>query len=685
MRAITTTVFAALAFAATAAAAAPLRPVPAAQQVFPYGVSWYPEAYPETEWAAELDLMVKAHVTFVRMAEFAWVDMEPREGVYDFVWLDRAMAMAKARGLRIVLGTPTAAPPAWLTSKYPEVLAVDEAGKPAFHGWRRQFSVSSPRYRHLAKGIAARLAERYGRDPAVIGFQIDNEFGRETLDPAMQERFRGWMKARYGTIAALNERHYTRYWSLKYDDWSQITIPRRWAMPALWIDWLRFTGDIWAEYQQDQIDAMRPYLGPDKLLTTNVVAKYDNFDFSTPAPALDFVGWDWYFEEPVMIPADGAMQHDMYRGFLKRAPWVLETAAGSQSGGVPSYFQLKGETRAMAWQAIGHGTDGYAYWVWRAPINGSETFHGSVVDAGGRPRPIYDEIAQTGREIAKAWPALRGTTIVADTLMLFDYPNRWALEREPKTDKYDVWKLFTQYRAALVPVSTGVDVHKGVEDAARYRLVVAPNLFLLDPAKAAALLAYVRNGGHLVVGPRSGTKDEDSNLNRAGQFEPLAGALGVCIDMTQPPIAPIALDGPLGKATVSVWAERLTPEASDLDVLYRYGKSDGWLDGAPAVVSRAVGKGRITYVGAWLDEAALSATIAWAAGKAGVVPPFAVPEGVEVNVRRGKTGTNYVAINWSEQPRTLALPGPMRDLLGGGTTQSITLDRFGVAVLAAAR
>ncbi len=671
----------ALLLAAPAAAAPPLRPVPVPEKIFPYGVSWYPEEYPEAEWAGELDLMVKAHVTFVRMAEFAWVDMEPREGVYDFAWLDRAIAMAKARGLRIVLGTPTASPPAWLTSKYPDVLAVDEAGRRATHGWRRQFSVSSPRYRSLAKGIAAKLAERYGRDPGVIGFQIDNEFGRETLDDAMRERFRGWMKARYGTIAAFNERHYNRFWSLKYDDWSQIAMPRKWAMPALWLDWLRFTSDIWAEYQQDQIDAMRPHLGAGKLLTTNVVSKYANFDFSTPAAALDFVGWDWYFDEPVMIPADGAMQHDLYRGFLKRATWVLETAAGTQSGGAVSYFQPRGETRAMAWQAIGHGADGYAYWVWRSPINGSETFHGSVVDAGGRPRPIYDEIARTGAEIARAWPVLRGTTTVADTLMLFDYPNRWALEREPKTDKYDVWKLFTAYRAALTPVSTGVDVHKGIEDLARYRLVVAPNLYLLNPAKAAALLAWVRGGGHLVVGPRAGTKDDDSNLVRAGQFEPLASALGVRIDMTQPPIAPIALDGPLGRASVAIWAERLTPAAPDIEVLYRYGVSDGWLDGAPAVVSRGVDKGRITYVGAWLDQPALDATIAWAATKARVAPPLTVPPGVEVNIRRGASGTSLIAINWGAEPRTLALPGPMRDLLGGATVRDVTLDRFGVAVL----
>lgn len=679
-------VTAVLALVAAPGTAAPARPAPAARAVFPYGVSWYPEQYPEAEWAGELARMRRAHITYVRVAEFSWAKLEPREGVYDFGWLDRAIALATANGIDVVIGTPTAAPPAWLTQKYPDVLLVEANGQRAEHGWRRHASVASPRYRLLAAGIARRLAARYGRNPAVIAWQIDNEYGRETWEEAMHRRFQDWLRARYGTLDAFNAAQGNTYWSLTYSDWRQVPMPRAKAQPALWLDWLRFGSDMWAEFQQNQIDAMRPYLAAGVPITTNYVAKYDELDWSVPAQALDFVGWDWYFDEPEMIPADGAMQHDIYRGFLHRNSWVMETAAGTQSGTVPSYFQPKGETRAMAWQAIGHGADGYAFWVWRSPANGTETPHGSMVDVDGRPRPIFDEIAQTGGEIAAAWPALRGSVPVANVAMLYDFPSRWAIERQPLTDKYDVWKLFVQYRAALTPVSEGVDVQRDTVGLERYRLVVAPNLFLLSAEKTAALLAYARAGGHLVIGPRSGTKDESSTLTRGGQLGVLAGAMGVRIDMSQPPGAPVGLAGPLGAGTTAIWTERVVPTASDVETLFRYGAADGWLDGAAGVVTSRVGKGRITYVGAWLDDTAMTRLIAWAAGQAGVAPSWSgIPDGVEVDRRHGPAGEVAVAINWGRQPRTMVLPRPMRDLLTGRAVRQVALDHYGVAVLGEAR
>ena len=650
--------------------------------VFPFGVSWYPEEYSEDQWPRDLELMRKANITYVRMAEFAWVDMEPSEGRFDFGWLDRAVALAGRYGIKVILGTPTAAPPAWLTSKYPEVLAVDVTGHRAEHGWRRQYSVASSLYRQKAALIASKLAERYGHDPTVLGFQIDNEYGRETYDTAMTDRFRAWMHFRYGTIAELNRRQSNNVWSLRYDDWSQISIPRDRAVPAMWLDWLRFFTAIWTEYQKNQINAMRPHLAADKLITTNFVAKYDEADWGVPAQSLDVVGWDWYFDEPRMIPADGALQHDIYRGFLNRGPWVMETAAGNQDG-ASSYQQPKGETRAMAWQAIGHGADAYSYWLFRSPTNGAETAHGSLVDASLHPRPIFPEIARTGAEIAKAWPSLRGTSPLINAAMIYDFPNRWAIERQPRNKAYDPWKLYTAYRAALMPVTTGVDVVRDTNSLVHYPLVVAPNLFLLSQEKAASLLAYVRRGGHLVVGPRSGTKDEDSNLLQPRQLGMVAEALGVRIDMSNPPSAPIAIGGSLGASSVSIWAERIVAEAADVEVLLRYGTADGWLDGAPAVVSRKIGKGRLTYVGAWLDDAALGRVIAWAADRASVRSVWpGIPDKVEVTVRGEGKRKVFVMVNWNDSDRTVVPPHAMDDLLHGGRTTTISLEPFGVAVVA---
>lgn len=670
--------------------AIPLRPAPTPQETFPFGVAWYPEQFPESEWNAELDLMRAANISFVRIAEFSWSTLEPSERRYEFAWLDRAIAAAAAKGMKVVIGTPTAAPPAWMTAKYPDILLVEADGKPATHGWRRHGSVASPRYRKFAAAIAGKLAERYGRNPAVIAWQIDNEYGRETWDAEMERRFQLWLQKRYRTIDALNDAWGNRYWSLDYSAWNQIKAPRNQtrAQPALWIDWLRFGSSMWSEFQQNQIDAMRPHLAPDVSITTNYVAKYAEFDWSVPARGLDFVSWDWYFDEPAMIPADGAMQHDVYRGFLKRNVWVMETApgvansVGPGAAAITPWFQRKGETRSMAWQAVAHGADGYAWWVWRSPRNGVETPHGAVVDADMTPMPIYADVAKIGGELAKVWPRLRGSTPVADVAMLHDFESRWAIERQPLNKDYDPWKLATRYRAALMPVSKGVDVQAGIAGLERYPLVVAPNLFLIDPDEADTLLSYVRAGGHLVVGPRGGVKTRQSNLTRGGQFGVLADALGVRIDMSRALSAPVALVGSVGKGDATIWAERLTPNGPDVETLLSYGKADGWLDDSPAVVSRKVGRGRITYVGAWLDETLLARVIAWSASHAGVTPHWSgVPADVEVAARKGGQGTTYVAINWGDTAKTVVLPRPMTDLLSGADIRSVPLGRFGVAVL----
>lgn len=224
----------------SAALAGPVAPQP----MFPFGVSWYPELWPEASWAGDVAAMRRANITFVRMAEFSWSTLEPEEGRYDFGWLDRAIATAKSAGLKVVLGTPTAAPPAWLTAKYPDTLLVEEDGRPARHGGRRQFSVASGVYRAKAAEIARVLAKRYGHDPAVLGFQIDNEYGRDTYDGEMRARFQRWLKTKYTTLAALNRAWHADAWSVTYSDWGQIDLPRKSDFPGMWIDGKRFKSEM---------------------------------------------------------------------------------------------------------------------------------------------------------------------------------------------------------------------------------------------------------------------------------------------------------------------------------------------------------------------------------------------------------------------------------------------------------
>jgi beta-galactosidase len=672
----------ATALATTVLSAAPSAPPPPPAD-FPYGVSWYPEQEDEAGWAADLAQMRTANINFVRMGEFAWSRIEPREGVYDFGWLDRAIARAKANGMKVLLGTPTAAPPVWLTTKYPETLLVDASGQRAKHGGRRHFSVGSALYRRKAAGIAAELARRYGRDPAVIGFQIDNEYGRETRDAETRAAFQTWLRAKYGDVARMNAAWFAATWSQTYDDWAQVNIPGTGDNPGLLLDWQRFWSEFWRDYQQNQIDVIRPHLAPGKILTTNFVAHYDNFDYSVPAQRLDVVGWDWYFEGKDFDPAEGAMLHGLYRGFLGRNPWIIEAAAGNIVYVERNFTQARNINRAMVWQAVGHGADGYAFWVWQPPLNGNEPFHGSLIDTAGRPRPVFAEVAKAGAELARVWPALRGSTPVAEVAMLHDYPSRWALKRLPMTRDYDPWSVFVAWHRAFGPAVAGIDVLRTPAGLEHYRMVIAPALHIVDKDGGERLAAYVRGGGHLVLGPRSGVKDATSSLWPVGQPGPLAALLGAHIDQTEVVAKPIALDGSLGAMTANIWAERIAADATGLDVVVRYAASDGWLDRAPAVVSRRVGRGRITYVGALLDDDGMARVAAWTAKSAGAAPLWPdVPRGVEVVARSGPKGRTYVAINWTAAPQTVRLPAPMTDLLSGGKVSEVTVDRYGVAVVA---
>lgn len=672
--------------AATGVAAGPAAATIASQSTIEpleYGVAWYPEQWPEAAWDGDLQLMHGAGFSFVRVAEFGWSTIEPSEGRYDWAWLDTAIARARTHGLKVVLGTPTAAPPAWMTTKYPEVLLVEANGDPARHGARRHFSVGSALYRQKAAAIAGAMAERYGHDPSVIGFQIDNEYGRATYDDATRRRFQQWLQAKYTSIAAFNTAYHGAQWSLAYSDWAEVPIPDARDSPSLYMDWMRFFSELWHDYQQVQIDAIRPHLPQPKFITTNYTGRYDNFDFGLTAQPLDLVSWDWYFPGARVDPAEGGLLHDMNRGFLAKNFWIMETAPGNTNWADRNYIMPKGEVRAMAWQAVAHGADGYAFWTWRPALGGVEQLHGALTDVGGRPQPIYAEAAQIGGEFARVRSAIAGSVPVVDTAILHDFPSRWALKRQPMTIDFDPFVLFTDFYRATKPAVAGIAVLRAPRDLASYKLVVAPTAHVISTADAMALADYVRGGGHLVLGPRSGVKDPSNALAMPGAPGPLAGLIGAHIDQTHVPPEPIKVTGPLGNGTVLKWAERIVIDAGDVTTLMRYPASADWLDNAAAIISRKVGRGRVTYIGAWLDDAALARVLAWCASHAGAAPLLAnIPKGVEVIARLAGARQLQFVINWAPTTQTVTLPRPLVDLIGSkAPVSAITLPPYGVAVM----
>lgn len=646
------------------------------------GAAWYPEQWTEARWDADLSLMEAAHIHLARIGEFAWSAMEPAEGKYDFGWLDRAIALAAKHHICIVLGTPTAAPPAWLTTKYPDTLRMDENGVRDEHGNRQQFSFASERYRRFAHEIAEKMAERYGNNPNVVGWQLDNEYAAPSFDPEAKAQFHAWLKAKYGTIANLNDHWTTSYWSQTYDNFDEIPVREKEENPGLLLDWKHFVSDTWKSYSANQISAIRPHADKRQFITTNTMGWFDGFDAYIVHSNLDMAAWDDYIGNEHYDWLDNGARHDLTRGFKNKNFWVMETQPAFVNWNAVNSTLARGQVRDMAWQAIGHGSDAVEYWQWRSALNGQEQYHGVLVGADGTPVPVYDEVKQIGEEFDKAAAALAGTTPQSWVALINDYDSRWAINFQRHNRHFDPVAEMDAFYRPLYTQAQSVDVISVHAPLDSYKLVVAPGLNVLSKESADHLLDWVKEGGNLVLGPRSGMKDEYNSLHTERQPGPLVDALGGRVEQFYALEDKVSVSGELGEGTASLWAEQLSTKSPETQVLLRYGASNGWLDHQPAVITRKVGKGSITYVGAWLDDELLSKLTASLLQKSGVqaIVPHA-PDGVEVCLRKGNDHSVLILINHNTHDAQVNLPREMRDLLGNTSRGSVDLPAYGVAVL----
>jgi beta-galactosidase len=650
------------------------------------GTAWYPEQWPESRWDADLALMEQAHIRFVRITEFAWSSMEPTEGDYHFEWIDHAIAAAAKHHIYVVLGTPTPTPPAWLTQKYPETLRTLPDGRKDEHGNRQQFNFANSKYRELARGIVEKMAQRYGHNPNVIGWQIDNELADASYGPDVRKQFQDWLKAHYLTLDNLNTRWATAYWSEAYSDWSQIPIEEKYGNPGLLLSWKRFVSDTWRSYTKNQLDVIRANSERRQFITTNMMGWFDGYDHYTVSQDLDMAAWDDYVGNGHLDPYHNGAAHDLTRGFLNKNFWVMETQPGFVNWKPVNTTLDKGEVRAMAWHDVGHGADAVSYWQWRSALNGQEELHGTLVGSDGTPAPLYPEIKQIGAEFSKAGPALAGTSVHSQVAILHSYDSRWAINWQRHNQHFDPIEQIISYYRPLRQVTQSVDIVPPTASLDGYKLVVAPGLAVLTDEAAKNLIAYVKNGGHLVLGQRSGIKNGDNGLQAERGPGPFVSLLGGRVDqfyaIDDKPEDIVPVEGKWGNTTSTIWAEQLSVSSPDTEVLMRYGKSNGWLDGQPAAITRKVGKGRITYIGAWMDEKAMLNAARWMTETSGVNAAFGpVPEGIDVYPREGDGKKIFILVNFAKGTKTVSLPSTMHDVLGEKDVTSVSLDRYGVVIL----
>jgi beta-galactosidase len=654
------------------------------------GAAWYPEQWPESRWDADLTLMEQAHFNVIRVGEFAWSTMEPSEGHYDFAWLNRAVALAARHHIAVVLGTPTDAPPAWLTSKYPQTLRIDENGVRALHGNRRQFNYANPLYRRLCAQMVSQMARRYGHNSDVIGWQIGNEYSDESFDPATRAAFQQFLRDKYKTLDNLNAHWTTAYWSQTYTAWSQIPLATH-GNPGLLLDHKHFVTATWRSFQRNQIDVLRPLISPSQFITTNIggLAWSDNWDHYAITADLDLASWDNYVGNGHLDAPKNAMLNDFVRGWRRQNFWVMETQPAFVNWAPINSPLPPGATRALAWQDVGHGADAVLYWQWRSALNGQEQYHGAIVGPDGQPNPIYPELQQLGADFLKVRSALTGTSPHADVALLHTYDSRWAIDFQPHTRDYDQQQVLLRFYKPLEDLAEANGEQIDIIDPTtaplnQYKLLVAPSLNVISDSLAAKLLAYVQQGGRLLLGPRSGMKDEYNSLNPQRQPGPLTPALGAKVEQYYALDKSIDLVDPdhtrLG--TADIWAEQLTITSPATHAALLYDDPHGWLDNKPALVTRAFGRGSISYLGT-LPNASLLDTLLTRAAQPSLTPPFRLPANVELCTRDGVRGPVYIVINHGQAPVTLSLPQPMRDLLSNDVSslEQLDLPSQGVAFL----
>ncbi len=647
------------------------------------GAAWYPEQWPESRWDADLTLMQKAHMHLVRLGEFSWSRLEPQEGKYDLDWMERAVNLAGQHGIYVIIGTPTAGPPVWMATKYPDIMVTDANGKHELGATRNHYNWTSPRYRRFARDIDERLAQRFGHNPYVIGWQIDNEYNSMSFDAEAQAQFHAWLQRRYKTIDHLNQLWTTAYNNQTYSTFDEVRLVNGTGdnNPGLWLDSKRFITETLRDYQKVQLDALRSYSDPRQKITTNMMGWFDLYDHYSVGRDLDIISWDNPQVRGFHPIVNGAA-HDLMRGLKGTNYWVLETTAGPRGGGDASVMLDKGAMRAAIWADIGHGADLISYWQWRDALNGGEANHGAIVDVDGEPDPIYSEWTQIGSEFEKAGPALMGTSVNSSVAILHSYPSRWTVNWQKMNPAYDAVNALMSYYTPLHELGCTIDIVPPDRDLSKYKLVIAPALEVLTQAEAENLTRYVKQGGHLVLGQRSAMKDEHNSRWPQRQPGPLTSLLGARVEQFTALDHPIDVTGAWDESRADLFAEQLTVQADDVKVLARYHAPQSWLDGQPAAVTRKIGTGSISYLGVWLSESGMKKAAQWMLNESDAKPDLLqVPDGVEVYRREGHGKTIFIVDNSTHLSQTVLVPRPMKDAFTDQIVHSVKLPIYGVAVL----
>lgn len=657
-----------------------------------YGGDYNPNQWGREIWSEDMRIFRDARINSATVNVFSWAKLQPSEDEYNFSELDDIIDMLSKEGYDIVLATSTGALPAWMFKKYPEVARTDYQGRHHKFGHRHNACPNSLVFQKYASALVDQLAARYASNPHVVCWHISNEYGGECYCENCEKAFRVWLKNKYKSIEALNKAWNLEFWGHTVYEWDEIILPnalgdgmdteQNTAFAGLSVDYRRFNSDGMLGNFKMERDVIRRY-NKDALITTNLMGTYKGLDYFKWAKELDIVSWDNYpgYNTPWSYTA---MCHDLMRG-LKDEPFMLMEQTPSQQNWQP-YNSLKrpGQMRAQSYQTVAHGADTIQFFQLRRSVGGCEKFHGAVIaHVGTENTRVFREVKQLGEELEQLSPLLPGAANSAEVGIIFDWDNYWAFEYTsgPNVDLLYVDQIH-QYYKYFYDRNIAVNMIPVDADFSRYKVIVAPVLYMIKPGMKEALEAFVANGGVLITTYMSGIVGETDNVYLGGYPGPLRALAGIWaeeIDALAPEQTNTVrfTDGTTAKCRIvcdlihTESAESLASYASD------------FYEGMPAVTRNAYGSGITYYLATDMDETGIAKVLDRAMTGGNVTAVIAEPTPLEITKRTTEAATYYFVMNSRDEatPLPASLGGKLDLLTGKQTEAGELMNKFDVKII----
>lgn len=658
------------------------------------GTCYYPEQWDKKLWSEDLDRMLAAGIHVIRIAEFAWNKFEPGEGEYTFEFFDEFMEMAKEKGMKVIFCTPTATPPAWLSSKYPEILNADKDGNLLRHGNRRHYNYNSPIYRAFITKLVEQLGAHYGAHPSIIGWQLDNELNCETdefYSESDSMAFRRFLQEKYVSLDALNEAWGTVFWNQTYTDWEEVDVPRRTnndaTNPHRLLDYTRFVSESTCSFAKLQADILRKYIKEGDFITTNGI--FNRIDYQRMMnESLDFITYDSYPDFAYGLDSYDAKDTFKDRWWSKNLTEVraISPVFGimeQQSGANGWNCRLEapapkpGQLTLWTMQSIAHGADFISYFRWRTSIMGTEIYWHGILDYSGRDNRRLKEVTEVHEKIGKLQQAA-GAEYSAKVGILRDYDNNWDTNYDNwhrRVEKFSQDSLFMAFQKLHTPfdyVYLREDLK--AEELNKYEVLFYPHATILTKERMALLEEYVSAGGKLVMGCRTGYKDLTGKcvMDRLpGLAAKVTGTDIPEYSFVSPEDGHVFAEWDGEKIEAAIFNDLLKSAGEQAEVLGTY--TDSYYAGTPALIRNHFGKGEAYYFGGafGVDAAEVFAK------KLGVAEPYSdyieLPESCEIAVRE-KEGRKFIfVLNYQPCEVQIVLKKPVFDLFAESRMEGKTV------------